>query len=248
MDSATQYDAGTEQYLTPNPSVGFDLPPFAWDERIIWAFNRGLANRGRTDLDVIHFLQTIGTAEGQAKFTVGFVLGSGIGADQAITDYSRFVAKTLHLFVSAIEEAQLLFDPNLVIGSIKVYLTAPDSAERAGALEQIAEYFDKNYPGAAAALRGVKLAGMALESFGDWLSTPSAVSEIAVAISGMLGEVLAALLTGIRPYLNDAEKLGRGIGYMVGQFVMWVIFDLLGFPFSVTLDLLETVIETGAGR
>ena len=244
MDSATQYDAGTEQNLTTDPASNMDLQPFDLDERILWAFRRGLASRGPSDRDLLQFTLTIGSLEGQAKYTLGYVLGFGTGAKQAVLDYNRFVGNTLHLFVKALKDSGMVFDPNLVIGSVFIYSTAPGTKERAEALATIARYFKEIYPAGSAALEDMKVLGIVVESVAEWLSTRDAIANIAVKLSGVLGDVLGMLMGQLRPYLNDAEKLGRGVGYIFGQFVMWAILDLLGFPYSVILDLLESMIES----
>jgi hypothetical protein len=245
MDSATPYGTSTERYLTPVSSVELDLPPFDWDKRIIWAFERGLARRRSSNPDFVEFLRTIETFGGGEKFTAGCALGFGIGCKQAITDYIQFVANTLRLFGSYLEKAKLAFDPVLWSDSIAIYLTN-NGPERAALLEKLATYFDNNYPELAQTLRDLRLVDMALDSLVEWLNTPDAVGEIAVEVSGVLGEVLGLIIDGIKPYVTDPEKLGRGVGYLIGQFVMWVVFDLLGFPYSAALEMLERVIENAA--
>lgn len=244
-DSATTFDAGTEQFLTPDAGMTIDLPPYAWDERIIWSFNRGLAGRGLNSQDAINFLTTILPPTAQLQFSAGFAVGAALGAKQALNDYVRFVANTLHLFAAAAQQAKVVFDGELIAASIAEYLSAPGSAQAATILENIAQQFDKDYPDLAAALRNAKLAGMILDSVVSWLSVPDNAAQVAVLVAGVLGQAVAALFDGLRPYLNDAMKLGRGAGYLVGQLFMWIIFDLIGLPFSVALDLFETVVLTG---
>jgi hypothetical protein len=201
-----------------------DLMPFDDDERLAWAFLKGL---GTKDLDVDAIVKSLESSQAKIDFGMGLAKGAYQGAkstlDEASKSFSDLINWTMEFYST-------VYDPALLRGIMKTWATAPDTPGRTKALLDLADLYQERHPAGSAAMSAIAEAIVALEALAEWLREPGALFQILMALSRLLGEVLAEERDLIRSRVGKPEALGFLVGDTLGQVVMTLALALLGIP------------------
>jgi hypothetical protein len=122
------------------------------------------------------------------------------------------------------------YDPQNYINATRFYAATPGSEAQALALQEAGEYFEREYPGLADALRAVAMLSAAMQAVSQWIeTTPDAAFQVAMAVSKSLGKVLGDEAAKLVSLAGSPDKLGEELGDLCGNATVEIAQLILGF-------------------
>ncbi len=206
-----------------------DLAPYDLDERIVWAFRRGLGGRfDPKDLDKI--ASSLSTTAAKQAFVRGAGKGAYEGASTTLRDVVRDTAELLEGAMNYVLEAYTtVYDPKMLKEILYFYMAAPDTASQKAALIRFADAYKEHHPAGSQAIFAIARAIPVLEGLAKWLAVPGNLFKVVMALAHHLGDQLGDQWEAIRNLTGKPEQQGFAMGRVVGDTTMTVALFILGF-------------------
>jgi hypothetical protein len=205
------------------------IAPYDLDERIVWAFQRGI--QGRFDpADVRTVGVTLSTGRARTAFAAGVAQGMFEGARRTLRDAVESMGQLLQAAMNwTLEAYATVYDVDLVAKLVRVWVRAPGSPAGQRAILSVADYYRENRPAGYQALIALSEAVPALEAFAQWLKKPGAGAKLLAAMTEDLGTAIGDEWTRIRAHVADPGRLGEALGMTLGVVAMEIALLVMGF-------------------
>jgi len=225
-----------EPFALPTQRLPCNRPmPWEKEQRAWWAFScaaeRSLQQTpSQAASRLVSQLQTWELADA-VVFGIAYDRGFLAGAHQALARYRDDLQAMVRMLITA--PAQLFdasFDPQNYSNMQTFYGTTPGSEAQAQALEEMAKYFEREYPGFADALNAVAMVVIAMQAVSRWIdTTPDAGTKVAIAVASALGKVLGDEAATLVSFAGSPRRLGEELGDLCGNATVEIALLVLGF-------------------
>lgn len=206
-----------------------ELMPYEPEERIVWAFRRGVQGRV-SETDIGRFVDSLDEFESKVEFLQGAAAGAYHGARTTIKSAIEAMGDLISAAMNwTLEAYTTIYDPAVLKALARAWFVAPSSEARRKAVVAFAEVYRTHHPAGYAVLMTMAEVIPLLDALADWLRQPGTVAQVMVALGQSLGDLLGDTWARISGLTGQPEKQGFAIGEILGQAMMELALLVLGF-------------------